>query len=148
VIQGQFRDLDSTWTVHDKHTDAPSILAVDARARKIEYEPALLDTQADDVHATLGGLPASTIDVTPPQRPRSQTGLRKRPQGAPLSRKRALAASWAVIVAGRAFPWRGAPFPTQPHAARSRRQPLPQACGVSPLSSAIWASHPPFRRGG
>jgi hypothetical protein len=54
--------------VHDKHTDAPSILAVDARARKIEYEPALLDTQADDVHATLGGLPASTIDVTPPQR--------------------------------------------------------------------------------
>jgi hypothetical protein len=35
-------------------------------ARKLEYEPALLDTQADDVHATLGGLPASTIDVTPP----------------------------------------------------------------------------------
>jgi hypothetical protein len=35
-------------------------------ARKIEYEPALLDTQTDDAHATLGGLPASTIDVTPP----------------------------------------------------------------------------------
>jgi hypothetical protein len=34
-------------------------------ARKVEYEPALLDTQADDAHATLGGLPASTIAVTP-----------------------------------------------------------------------------------
>jgi hypothetical protein len=34
-------------------------------ARKVEYEPALLDSQSDDVHVTLGGLPASKIDVTP-----------------------------------------------------------------------------------
>jgi hypothetical protein len=88
-------------------------LAVGACGRKVEYEPALLDTQADDVHGTLGGLPTSDERYhAANERPWPQAELGKRLQGGPLSRN-ALAASWADIAAGRAFPWRGAPFPTQ-----------------------------------
>jgi hypothetical protein len=120
-------------------------LAVGACGRKVEYEPALLDTQADDVHGTLGGLPTSDERYhAANERPWPQAELGKRLQGGPLSRN-ALSCQLSlyrrrvdVSVAGRAVsgPASGGPF-----AARI----LPLGKRGFPRSSITMSFGPTFR---